>query len=159
MRNDATRLTRDLLLGERVYLRPTDDADDASGRLPAYVYRAPDGLFVNLELVRQGYAAADKRDSHPHAVLFGQYEARAREARKGIWAERPQPPPVPRVAASTAGATRQPAAPPDITVYRTKTGKRYHREGCRSLSRSKIATPLSAAKLTLTPCQVCYPPE
>jgi len=46
-----------------------------------------------------------------------------------------------------------------ITVYITKTGERYHEDGCRSLSRSKIATTLARAKLTLTPCQVCYPPR
>ena len=46
------------------------------------------------------------------------------------------------------------------TVYITRTGKRYHREGCSSLSRSKIVITLSDAKARgYTPCQRCSPPE
>jgi micrococcal nuclease len=41
---DAVRLERDVV--------PRDDF----GRLLAYVYRASDGVFVNYEIVRQGYA-------------------------------------------------------------------------------------------------------
>jgi hypothetical protein len=45
------------------------------------------------------------------------------------------------------------------TVYVTKTGEKYHRDGCRYLSRSKIATTLKAAVARgLGPCSVCRPP-
>ena len=48
----------------------------------------------------------------------------------------------------------------DITVYRTKTGEKYHRNGCRYLKKSKIAITLKKAKeLGLEPCSVCDPPE
>lgn len=44
------------------------------------------------------------------------------------------------------------------TVYRTKTGSKYHRNGCRYLSRSKIAISKSdAISIGLTPCSVCKP--
>lgn len=43
------------------------------------------------------------------------------------------------------------------TVYITKTGSKYHRDGCRYLSRSKIAISLSDAKKRYTPCSVCNP--
>ena len=47
-----------------------------------------------------------------------------------------------------------------VTVYITKTGKKYHREGCRYLSKSKIKTTLKEAKANgYTPCKVCHPPE
>ena len=42
--------------GERVRLVRDVEERDRYGRLLAYVYRARDGLFVNAELVRRGYA-------------------------------------------------------------------------------------------------------
>jgi hypothetical protein len=43
-------------------------------------------------------------------------------------------------------------------VHVTATGKRYHREGCRSLSKSDIAiTRAEAEARGLTPCKVCKP--
>ena len=46
------------------------------------------------------------------------------------------------------------------TVYITRTGKRYHREGCRYLASSKIPISLKDAKARgYTPCKVCRPPE
>ena len=46
-------LMRDLLLGEFVYLRFNTNKIDADGQLWDYLYSAPDGLFINLELIRQ----------------------------------------------------------------------------------------------------------
>ena len=49
--------------------------------------------------------------------------------------------------------------PQSVTVYITKTGKKYHRDGCRYLSQSKIKTTLKDAKANgYTPCKVCRPP-
>ncbi|MCX7614888.1 MAG: nuclease (SNase), partial [Clostridiales bacterium] len=46
-----------------------------------------------------------------------------------------------------------------ITVYITKTGHKYHRSGCRYLSRSKIAISLKDAKAEgYGACSVCNPP-
>jgi len=46
----------------------------------------------------------------------------------------------------------------DITVYITRTGQRYHKDGCRHLARSKIETTLSSAKVQgLTACGTCKP--
>ena len=43
-------------------------------------------------------------------------------------------------------------------VYVTRTGKKYHASGCRSLSRSKIKTTRAKAeKDGYTPCKVCKP--
>lgn len=45
------------------------------------------------------------------------------------------------------------------TVYRTKTGKKYHRSGCSHL-KSKIETTVSEAKaMGLGPCASCNPPQ
>lgn len=44
------------------------------------------------------------------------------------------------------------------TVYITKTGEKYHREGCRYLSKSKIPISLSNALAQgYEPCKVCKP--
>ncbi|HBJ2602265.1 TPA: cell wall-binding repeat-containing protein [Clostridium botulinum] len=48
--------------------------------------------------------------------------------------------------------------PVEQTVYITKTGKKFHRNGCRSLSKSKISISRSnAIKRGYSPCSVCKP--
>ena len=48
----------------------------------------------------------------------------------------------------------------EAIVYITKTGSKYHRDGCRYLSRSKIPINLSDAKNSgYGPCSVCNPPR
>lgn len=42
-------------------------------------------------------------------------------------------------------------------VYVTKTGKKYHRDTCRHISRSKISIPLVEAADTYSPCTHCRP--
>jgi hypothetical protein len=43
-------------------------------------------------------------------------------------------------------------------VYITRTGEKYHRDGCRYLSKSKIECSLNdAVEAGLTPCSVCKP--
>ena len=52
------------------------------------------------------------------------------------------------------------AAPagPDTIVYKTKTGEKYHKDGCGSLWKSKIAIKLADAKADgLTACKKCKP--
>jgi hypothetical protein len=45
------------------------------------------------------------------------------------------------------------------TVYITKTGEKYHKDGCRYLSKSKITTTVPDARSSgYTPCSVCKPP-
>ena len=61
---------------------------------------------------------------------------------------------------AAAPAAHLAVEPQAITVYVTKTGKKYHREGCRYLSHSKIPMSLKDAKAEgYTPCLVCRPPE
>jgi len=64
---------------------------------------------------------------------------------------------------ATAPAVTPPAQPQvtqkEVTVYVTNTGKKYHRAGCRYLSKSQIAINLSNAKAEgYTPCSACNPP-
>jgi hypothetical protein len=51
------------------------------------------------------------------------------------------------------------AAPSATIVYITKSGSKYHADGCRYLSKSKIEISLGdAVARGLTPCSVCNPP-
>jgi len=66
-----------------------------------------------------------------------------------------------RAAAARAEAERQAAARAvqGVTVYVTRTGAKYHRAGCRYLSKSMIPMPLEEAKKRYGPCSVCNPPR
>ena len=50
----------------------------------------------------------------------------------------------------------QPTA--EVTVYITRTGKKYHRGSCSFLRKSKIPMKLSEAKVSYGPCSRCRPP-
>ena len=152
---EASNFTKNLLLGESVCLRFDIDQTDTYGRLLAYLYRAPDGLFVNLEIVRQGYGHAYTQFPFKHMELFRYYGNRARTAGKGLYGT-PQPSVsegVPSVASEAIGETSK------EQVFRTRTGKKYHREGCISLRRSKIPISLAEAKERYTACGRCNPPR
>jgi micrococcal nuclease len=59
-----------------------------------------------------------------------------------------------------AGALRALAEEPDQVVYITETGRKYHRESCRYLARSRIPLKLQeAVALGYEPCGHCRPPE
>ena len=64
-------------------------------------------------------------------------------------------------AKTTATTTTSTAASNgDIVVYTTKTGTKYHADGCRSLKQSKIETTLqSAVDKGYEACKVCKPPK
>jgi micrococcal nuclease len=75
-----------LVAGRRVRLRYDAERRDRYGRTLAYVYRASDGLFVNAELVRRGYARQLTIPPNvAHAPLFARLAAQARERGRGLW--------------------------------------------------------------------------
>ncbi len=91
---------RNLLAGEKVWLvqaAPGPNARDDKW----YVYRWPDKLFVNLEVVRQAYAdmAVEPNGSAVTARAIKYWRDQARQRNRGIWA----------VAAATRPAASQPA--------------------------------------------------
>lgn len=61
---------------------------------------------------------------------------------------------------SSGTADKQDKSQDDIIVYITKTGSKYHREGCSSLRSSSIPISLSEAKQKgYEPCKICKPPQ
>jgi micrococcal nuclease len=72
--------------GTRVRLERDVEARDHFGRLLAYVYRVDDGVFVNLELARLGYArplAIAPNNAHARDVGAAVGEAQAEH--RGLW--------------------------------------------------------------------------
>lgn len=149
---EVSTFTKNLLLEEHVYLRPDIGANekDRYGRLLSYVYRAPDGLFVNLEIVRQGYGHVYTQFPFKWMELFQHYATHAQKVGKGLHAPDYQPDRKPEIA---------PESTPDVTVYVTQTGKKYHLGSCRSLRRSKIPMSLKGVKQRYGPCARCNPPR
>ena len=84
---EASTFTKRLLpAGTRVRIVRDVEARDRYGRLLAYVYRADDGVFVNLELARQGFAVPYTYPPNiAHADLLVAAAAEARDAGRGLW--------------------------------------------------------------------------
>lgn len=160
-------LTR-LLVGEEVYVDPTDLAAPAANDSKvknepraARLFRAPDGLDVSLELVRQGYAPAGPDTPVEERELFRQAEARAKKFNRGIWGHAAM---VANAAPANNGdkANAPRAGTPDAAaelVYVTPTGKKYHRANCQHVGKTARAIPLQEAKAKYQPCSRCKPPE
>ena len=152
---EASAFTRRMLEGKRVRLEYDQERQDRYGRTLAYVYLA-DGTFANAEIIRRGYGHAYTRFPFRHMESFRQFEREARSNRRGLWGTA-----VGGSAdssgsrGSSAGSARD--APTDVpaTVYVTKTGTKYHLDGCRFLRRSRIPMPRSEAVKRYELCGVC----
>lgn len=82
----AARTAALLPVGSRVRLVLDVEPTDRYGRTLAYVYRVPDGLFVNATLVREGYASV--LTVPPNVRFADDFVALQREARdagRGLW--------------------------------------------------------------------------
>jgi micrococcal nuclease len=82
----AAAENRRLVAGRTVTLATDAEERDRFGRLLAYVRRAPDGLFVNAELVRHGFASTLRiAPNVRYAGRFASLERDARRAGRGLW--------------------------------------------------------------------------
>ena len=83
--HEARRHAESRAEGEAVTLRlEQTETRDRYQRLLAYVY-ASDSDNLNLELVRNGHAYADRRFPHSMRHQFERAENEARRARRGLW--------------------------------------------------------------------------
>jgi micrococcal nuclease len=75
-----------LVAGRSVRLVADVEQRDRYGRLLAYVYREPDGAFVNARLVRDGYARTlTIAPNVAHATELADLARAARRAHRGLW--------------------------------------------------------------------------
>jgi endonuclease YncB( thermonuclease family) len=182
---ESRRFIEQLLLGESVYIQHDSyGVRDRQNRRAAYVFRAPDMLFVNLELVRQGYAKHDPKLGSLYNDSFHHYESKAKVLFRGIW--NPNTPAIdwtqqqlpvadpdlpsvtrsPTKSSATKGPkspeTNPPASPaerPDglVPIYITKSGSKYHKKDCPHLTDSQRPTTREKVKATHKPCKTCKP--
>ncbi|MCK4627146.1 MAG: thermonuclease family protein [Phycisphaerae bacterium] len=84
----GSKFVRNLLKGEFVSLEydSTLAQEDETGQAVAYLYRAPDGMLLNLEVIRQGYGLAADYYPYQHDKLFRFYQQKAQADGKGVWA-------------------------------------------------------------------------
>ena len=82
------RAIASMLVGREVRLRGEDDSPDRYGRQPAFAWLVPNETLVQGELLAQGEAivAATVTDRDCAATLMAS-ETKAREAKRGIWAD------------------------------------------------------------------------
>ncbi|HET6498085.1 MAG TPA: thermonuclease family protein [Coriobacteriia bacterium] len=164
-RESSAYTARAIPVGATVWLETDIELRDRHGRLLAYVWlerpRAASDAEVrakmlNARLVLDGFAQTSTYPPNVRYVdHFTRYQTEAREAQRGLWGaagggtEAPAPP-------ASAGS----GAPGTTTVFITRTGEKYHADGCRHLARSRIPISLADAKARgYEPCSVCDPPR
>jgi micrococcal nuclease len=159
--NKAKRFTSDLGFGKIVEVHQKDI--DKYGRTVARVI--VDGKDISLELVKAGLAWHYKEYSSDSELASAENLARGNE--DGLWAMKNPIAPWDFRHGTTSNSTTQVLQSnksdnnsvtdnQNITVYITKTGKKYHSAGCRYLKNSSMPMSLKAAIAAgYTPCSVC----
>lgn len=151
--DESVRFMTRLLMGESVWL-------DAQEEPAVYLYRVPDGLLVNLELVRQGYARVAGAGELTHRPILEAYERLARREGKGIWARAIEAAPPASSQPAQAGEAGEPRGDDGVLVYVTPHGKKYHRRDCPHVRNGAMALTLREARAKgYTPCSRCKPPQ
>ena len=177
---ESRRFIEQLFLGETVYIQHDPAGErDLANRRSAYIFRAPDMLFVNLELIRQGYAKLNTRHSTIYTDLFTHYQTRARSLDKGIWNPDPQAMPIQFAEepaqsqgldqtsdSSTTDSNPDQSKSTDTStnstnqsqqIYITKFGSKYHLKGCPHLTNTTNPTTRSKINKSHEPCKTCKP--
>ena len=152
---EATQRNRELVLGQWVRLVKDISETDRYGRLLRYVYvgSGPSEVFVNAELVRQGYALAY---TYPpdvaFASLFVQLQQEARENERGLWSACVTMTPTP-TETRTATGTWTPTATGTWTPTRTWTAT-WTRTPTMTPTRTNTVKP-TATRTPTSPPAVC----
>lgn len=146
---EASTRNKELVEGKRVWLVKDVTDRDRYGRLLRYVYlgdpQSPESIFVNLELVKEGFAHSY---SYPpdvaHQEEFVSAERDAREQGRGLWSSCPLP------TASDSSFSSSPTLPlsssPSVVSSNclikgniSSTGEKiYHLPGCGSYEKTAI---------------------
>ncbi len=150
-----------------------DDRGDESPKA-VYLRRAPDRLFVNIEVLRLGYARVLAKPSFAQLGEFRDAEKKARDTGKGVWADggsgvagegRPEKPI--RAEEPKRNKTND-DKPEDVggkksdgktsdTVFVTPSGKKYHKADCRFAAKGKGISLDEAIKKGYQACSRCKP--
>jgi endonuclease YncB( thermonuclease family) len=120
---EATSHLRDLLpVGKSIRLVYDVTKTDSFGRTLAYVYRLPDGLFINVAQVRDGFAIQQASQTNVvHNDEIAQAAADAKAANRGLWQACPATTTTARRPATTSGTTATTAPPATAVTTTTST--------------------------------------
>jgi len=125
-----------LLIGKSIAL----EFDEALPESRGYLWR--DSLLINVELLRRGWMRVwDDTTRFKYRDIFLAAENAARQNKSGGW--------------KSAAAVDSAKVVGEDTVYVTKSGKKYHRAGCRLLSQNRAALLLSQARVEYSACRLC----
>lgn len=150
-----------LIFGKEVIVEVKDK--DKYGRYVSDIFLG--NRYINAEMIENGFAWHYKQYSKDKKLA--ELEDKARENKLGLWAiSNPTSPWDFRHGTSTVkinitesySNTKQNEDVKENVVYITKTGKKYHRDGCSSLSKSKIEISREVAEAKgYSPCSICNP--
>ncbi|MBN1687649.1 MAG: thermonuclease family protein [Candidatus Omnitrophica bacterium] len=72
---------------EDIFIPTSDPNRELSpyGEQIVYIYRMRDGLFLNLEMIRQGVAYSDSGSHHTKKIVLEQAEREAKQNQRGAW--------------------------------------------------------------------------
>lgn len=149
--NEAKQKTAELVLGKKVKMEKDVSERDRYGRLLRYVYVG--NIFVNAELVKQGYAMAY---THPPDVkysdLFVKLQQEARNAGRGLW----------QTASDSGNSEVQNTGSSEVYVA-SKNSDVFHYPDCNWAKRIspnnliKFNSREAALNSGRRPCKVCNP--
>lgn len=138
---EAADFLRTLIGGQtvKVVYDQVSGRTDRYGRTLAYLYlmHGNIGLFVNAEIIARGYGFAYLEFQFIYADEFRRYEREARDAGRGLWAEK--------------GAGLQ--------VFVNAGSAVYHLPACRYVTPDSRPMALTEAAKGHRPCAVCKPPK
>ena len=82
----AKSFVENLVEGKEIELKYDRQRIDSKGHIRAYVYLL-DGIFLNAEVIKEGYAYVNREFTFKYFEQFRQYEQEAKENKKGMWAD------------------------------------------------------------------------
>lgn len=144
-----TVIDSSLRSGETVYaVSSIDDMRDDSRNQHVAI-----SLSIDQEATEQLAAEKQRLADEQKA----EEEAEAKKAAEAAAAQKAAQEKAATTSSSASSASKASSTTNPQTVYVTKTGKKYHNDGCSSLKKSKIAMSLSEAEAEgCTPCKNCH---
>lgn len=152
-----TVIDSSLRSGETVYaVSSIDDMRDDSRNQHVAISLSIDQEATEQLAAEKQRLADEQKAEEEAAAKKAQEEAEAKKAAEAA-AQKAAQEKAAATSSSASSASKTSSTTNPQTVYVTKTGKKYHNDGCSSLKKSKIAMSLSEAEAEgYTPCKNCH---
>jgi len=149
--SEATALLESLVRGEEIELIEVDR--DRYGRVVAHLHG--EHGCINQRLVESG--AAWHYEDYSDSATIAALQVEAQSTRLGLWGREGAIAPW-DFRRGKSGATSGAASARQLSesVSWTGSGSKYHKDGCRYLSRAKVVNKGASPPSALTPCSVCF---